>query len=105
MYASGAIGMTGKDASGKVIFAGDSVKEQTKQVFENLIAMLAESGSSLDKVLKCTCLLEDISMYSDFNEVYLEYFPDAATRPARACFGGNQLPFGAKVEVECTALV
>ena len=33
-------------------------------------------------------------MYSDFNEVYLEYFPDAATRPARACFGGNQLPFG-----------
>ena len=62
------------------------------------IAVGYNSGSSLDKVLKCTCLLEDISMYSDFNEVYLEYFPDAATRPARACFGGNQLPFGAKVQ-------
>ena len=38
-------------------------------------------------------------------QVYLEYFPDPATRPARACFGGNQLPFGATVEVQCTTFV
>jgi len=41
--------------------------------------------------------------YAEFNEVYLEYFGDAATRPARACFAVHQLPFGSLVEVELIA--
>ena len=40
-------------------------------------------------MLKCTCYLENIGMYSEFNEVYLEYFSDDATRPARVCFAGT----------------
>eukprot|EP01047_Picozoa_sp_COSAG01_P004392 COSAG01_NODE_145_length_24103_cov_41.178012_8_plen_81_part_00 len=55
------------------------------------------------QVMKCTCYLGDISMYSDFNEVYLQYFADPATRPARVCFAVQDLPFGALVECELTA--
>ena len=51
-------------------------------------AVPMHSDSMFQQVLKCTCYLEDIGMYSDFNDVYLEYFGDAATRPARVCFAG-----------------
>ena len=53
VYASGAIGITGKGPNGP-IFAGDTVKEQTKQVLENLGKVLDEAGTSWDKVHDCT---------------------------------------------------
>ena len=49
VYCSGAIGITGKGPHGP-IFAGTDVKSQTKQVLENLAAILAAAGSSMDKV-------------------------------------------------------
>ena len=67
-------------------------------------ALLKESGSDFTRVLKTTCYLGDISYYGDFNEIYGEFFPDNATKPARVCFAAGALPLGAKVEVECTAI-
>ncbi len=76
------------------------VKEQTKQVCENLKAVLAEAGTSLQSVVKTTCFLHDIDDFAAFNEVYGEYFTG---KPARSCVGGLNLPKGALVEVEVIA--
>ncbi len=76
------------------------VKEQTKQVCENLKAVLAEAGASLQSVVKTTCFLHDIGDFAAFNEVYGEYFTG---KPARSCVGGLNLPKGALVEVEVIA--
>jgi|TARA_B100000524_G_scaffold116064_1_gene56732 2-iminobutanoate/2-iminopropanoate deaminase len=53
--------------------------------------------------MKTTCFLNDIADYAAFNEVYVEFFPDEATRPARTCFGPGGLPKGGLVEVEAIA--
>ncbi len=76
------------------------IKEQTKQVCENLKAVLAKAGASLQSVVKTTCFLHDIGDFAAFNEVYGEYFTG---KPARSCVGGLDLPKGALVEVEVIA--
>ncbi len=76
------------------------VKEQTKRVCENLKAVLAEAGASLQSVVKTTCFLHDIGDFAAFNEVYGEYLTG---KPARSCVGGLDLPKGALVEVEVIA--
>ena len=85
--------------------AGITVKEQTRQVMQNLMDVIVEAGTIPEKILKVTVYLEDIAMYADFNEVYLEYFNDPATRPARVCLAVDALPLGALVEVECIVVV
>ncbi|KAI7845641.1 hypothetical protein COHA_000755 [Chlorella ohadii] len=84
-------------------FAGESVEEQTEQVMKNLGAILAEAGSSFDKVVKTTILLADMSDFAAVNAVYGKYFPE--NPPARATFAVKGLPLGAKVEIEATALL
>lgn len=105
VYVSGQVAVCGKTADGKPLLKAGGVKAETRQCLENLRAILVDAGSSMDSVLKATCYLGDISMYAEFNEVYLEFFADAATRPARVCFAVDKLPLGAAVEVECTAYV
>ena len=78
---------------------------QSKQAFANLKAVLEESGSDLTKCLKVQAFLNDIADYPEFNKVWLEFFPDEATRPARVCFGPGGLPFGALVEIDATAMM
>ena len=78
----------------------EGIEAQTKQVCENLKAVLAEAGSDLTKVVKTTCFLMDISDFAAFNAVYGEYFTG---KPARSCVGGLSLPKGALVEVEVIA--
>ncbi len=78
------------------------VKVQTKQVMENLKAVLEEAGSSFDNVLKTTCYLSDMDDFSAFNEVYSEYF-DGETAPARATVAVKTLPKNVLVEVDAIA--
>jgi len=54
----------------------------------------------LDDVVKCMCMLGDISDYADMNKEYKKFFPE--NRPARSTFGVD-LPLGAKIEIECMA--
>lgn len=98
VFTSGQIALD--PASGALVEGG--VKEQTKQVCENLKAVLTAAGTSLDKVVKTTCFLNDIGDFAAFNEVYGEYF---TAKPARSCVGGLSLPKGALVEVEVIATV
>eukprot|EP00040_Diaphanoeca_grandis_P042739 m.265844 g.265844 ORF g.265844 m.265844 type:complete len:170 (-) comp64049_c0_seq1:23-532(-) len=104
VFSSGQVAVTGRDESGKPILASGGIVPQSKQSIENLKAVLESSGSDLSNVLKTTVYLADMSYYADFNSVYLKYWPDAATRPARVCFAVDALPFGALVEIECTAM-
>ena len=59
------------------------VQEQTKQVMENLKAVLEEASSSFENVLKTTCYLSDMDNFVAFNEIYWEYFK-GETAPARS---------------------
>lgn len=77
-----------------------TIEEQTKQVCENLKAVLEAAGSSLEKAVKTTCFLSDMSDFASFNSVYAEYFTG---KPARSCVAVKELPKGVKCEVEVIA--
>ena len=64
---------------------------------------MEESNSSLERVVKTTVLLADITDFQKVNEVYSEYF--ATHKPARACYAVKDLPKGARVEIEAIAFV
>ena len=98
VYTSGQIAIV--PATGNI--AEGVIEAQSKQVCENLKAVLTEAGSDLTKVVKTTCFLHDINDFAAFNAVYGEYF---TTKPARSCVGGLSLPKGALVEVEVIAEV
>jgi len=80
-----------------------SVADQTSRAMENLGAVLGEAGSSFDDVVKVTAYLTDMADFVEFNAVYARFFTDDP--PARATVGVAALPKGARVEVECVALV
>lgn len=77
-----------------------TIEEQSKQVMENLGAVLKAAGSSFEKAVKTTCFLADIADFAAFNGVYAQYF---TTCPARSCVAVKDLPKGVKVEVEVIA--
>lgn len=79
---------------------GENISEQTHRVCQNLKAVLEASGASLETAVKTVCYLADISDFSEFNEVYAQYFTE---KPARSCVAVKQLPKGALVEVEVVA--
>ena len=80
----------------------DTIEGQTKQVCENLKALLEAAGTSLDKAVKTVCFLKNMSDFAVFNGIYAEYF---TSKPARSCVAAKQLPKDVLVEVETIALV
>ena len=82
------------------VLVGETVAEQTHRVCQNLQAVLEAAGSSLQRVVKTTCFLQDMADFAAFNEVYAQYFTE---RPARSCVAVKALPKGALVEVEAVA--
>lgn len=99
VFCSGQIAL--KPGDGTLI--SEDLREQTKQVMENLKAVLEASGSSLDKVVKTTIYLTSIAGFADVNEIYGSYFVD--NKPARATVEVSNLPKGAKIEIDCIAIV
>jgi 2-iminobutanoate/2-iminopropanoate deaminase len=79
-----------------------TIEEQTEQVCKNISAVLAASGSSLEKVVKTVCFLSDMSDFAAFNAVYAKYF---TSKPARSCVAVKDLPKGALCEVELIAKI
>ena len=96
VYTSGQIALD--PASGELVSGG--IENQTRRVIENLKAVLEEAGSDLESVIKTTCFLADINDFSDFNQVYAEYFTG---KPARSCVAVKTLPKNALVEIEAIA--
>ena len=96
IYTSGQIALD--PASGELVSGG--IENQTRRVIENLKAVLEEAGSDLESVIKTTCFLADINDFSDFNQIYAEYFTG---KPARSCVAVKTLPKNALVEIEAIA--
>ena len=82
-------------------FAQGGIKELTRQSLENMKAILATAGRTLDNVVKTTVFLADMADFAEMNEVYAEYFQ--APFPARSAVAVKTLPKGARVEIESIA--
>jgi 2-iminobutanoate/2-iminopropanoate deaminase len=98
VFVSGQLALT----PGSHEMVGDTIEEQTEQVFRNLRAILEEAGSSLDRIVKTTVYLTDLGNFQGMNEVYRTHVGDAP--PARATLEVSALPSGALVEIEAVAL-
>ena len=99
VFASGQLGLdvaTGKLAPGGIV-------PETRQVCENLQAVLEAAGSSLDRVVKVTIYMVDLAELMDMNNVFSHYF--AVDPPARTTFQCAALVGGARIEIEAIAIV
>ena len=99
VYLSGQIG----NVPGTRTVVSGGIREETRQTLGNIRTTLEAAGSALDRVVKCTVFLADISEFPAMNEVYATFFP--ADPPARSTVAGSGLAFGARVEIECIATV
>lgn len=95
-------GQVALDPATMQLVAGD-IEAQTRQVMQNLAAVLTAAGSSLAQVVKTTVFLQDLNDFARFNAIYAEYFPGPP--PARSTVQVSALPKGAQVEIECVAWV
>ena len=77
------------------------IAAETRQVFENLKAVLEAAGSSLAKVLKVTVYMTNLGEFAEINRVYETYFPSQP--PARSTVQVAALPRGVSVEVDVVA--
>lgn len=88
--------------SGEIV--GGEIEDEAKQVLANLAAVLEAAGSGMDRVVKATVYLTDLSLFPRVNAVYAEAF-DADPAPARVTVGVASLPLGARVEIDAIALI
>lgn len=99
VYTAGQIALD--PATGEMV--GDDVATQTRQVFQNLEAVLAAAGATFADVVKTTVFLRSMDDFAAMNEVYAGYFGDS--RPARSTVQAARLPRDSSVEIECIAIV
>jgi 2-iminobutanoate/2-iminopropanoate deaminase len=98
VYTSGQIALT---PDGEMLES--DITLQTHQVLKNLSAVLEESGSSLQNVIKTTIFLDSMDDFVKVNEIYAEYFKDH--KPARATVAVKTLPKNALVEIDAVAFI
>ena len=98
LYLSGHIGI---DSAMKLVPGG--IAAETRQVMENIKATLERYGSTIDHVIKVTVMLADIKEWEEMNNVYVQFF--SKHLPARSSLGANGLAMGARVEIECIAVL
>lgn len=80
----------------------EGIKSQTKQVMENIAAILHEAGFQFSDVVKSTVLLNDINNFKAMNDIYATYYPH--NPPARTAFEVNHLPLDVLVEIDTIAI-
>ena len=97
VYSSGQIPLDPR--TGKLV-PGD-IAAQTRQVLDNLAAVLEAAGSRMDLVCKSTVFVTNLADFATINQVYATYFP--VTPPARSTVQVAALPLGAAIEIEVVA--
>lgn len=96
LFTSGQIPL---NLEGNVVEGG--IEEQTRQVFANLQAVLAEAGATFSDVVKATVFMKDMGDFAAMNAIYGEAFGDH--KPARSAVEVARLPRDVKVEIEVIA--
>ena len=100
VFCSGQIALD--PTSGVMVGEGD-VEAETRQVLDNLEAVLAQAGVTPQQVVRTTVFLVDLADFARVNAIYAERF-GTGVAPARACVQVAALPKGARVEIDCIAV-
>ena len=98
LYTSGQLGIDPTTGD----FVPGGIKEQTEQVFKNLIAVLEAGGANLNQVVKTLVFLSDMADFAAMNEIYSKYFKEPF--PARSAVAVKTLPKNGLVEIEVIAI-
>jgi len=98
IFTSGQIAIN--PSTGRLVVGG--IEEQTRQVLENIKAILEAADSSLGNVVKVTVFLKDLGDFGTMNKVYAQYFTDDF--PVRSCVQVSKLPMDVKLELEVVAV-
>ena len=99
VFTSGQLGLD--PHSGNLVPGG--IEAETRQALNNILHVLAESGSGLDATVKTIVFLKDMADFPKMNAVYAEFFPE--NPPARSTVQVAALPRNGSVEIEAVALV
>ncbi len=92
-------GQMGTDDKGLV---PGGFEAQSRKAMDNIAAILKGMNLSMDDVVKCTVMIQDMNKWADFNKIYTGYFKPGRL-PARSAFGVSALALGGEIEVECLA--
>ncbi|WP_375786971.1 RidA family protein [Bradyrhizobium sp. Pha-3] len=98
VFLSGEIGM---DKSGAL---DQAIEAQAQATLDNIQRTLDRLDLTRADIVKCTIMLHDMAEWHRFNTVYLKFF-DGLPLPARSAFESSSLALGAKVEIECVAVM
>lgn len=88
-------------STGEVVSGG--IENQTRQVLENLKAVLIQAGTGFENVVKTTVYIKDMNDFTLVNKVYGQYFNEPY--PARSCVEVARLPKDVAVEIEAVAII
>ena len=84
----------------KEIIKGD-IQKATKQVMENIKAIVEEAGYTMMDVIRCRVYLKNMDDFGNMNEIYGSYFPEKP--PARVAFEASRLPLDVDIEISAIA--
>lgn len=93
-------GQIGTDSAGALVKGG--IEAETRQTMQNISRVLDATGSSMERVVKCTVFMADMKEWPAMNVVYATFFP--RNKPARSALGATGLALNARVEIECIAM-
>ena len=99
LYISGQIPLN--PSTGEIII--DRITDATKQVMQNILALLQEANMTMDNVVKCSIFLKDLNDFDKVNEIYGSYF--RSNPPARETVQVARLPKDVQVEISCIAIL
>ena len=98
LYCSGQIGINPKTNQ----LIKSSIEEETKQVLENIIAILDSEEMTLNNVVKSSIFIKDMSQYTEINSIYSKYFTE--NFPSRETVEVSKLPKEANIEISIIAV-
>lgn len=101
LFLSGQIGTRVENGTPTLVEGG--IDAEARQTLDNIREVLEYAGTSMDRVVKCSVMMADMAEWPRLNEIYSTYFPGA--KPARSAWGATGLALGARVEIECIAVL
>jgi reactive intermediate/imine deaminase len=99
LYCSGQIALD--PLTGEMIGNGN-IEDETRQVLNNLLAVVEAAGGKNSNVIRTTIYLTNLNDFTKVNKIYAETFNNEVS-PARACVEVSNLPKGGKIEIDCIA--